>query len=74
MLTVQIFPHSTARLSTPPYTPHYACPENSNITNVSKASRKMISMYVSVYITQPPFTAKISGEKCGLYTVKYGML
>ena len=33
-----------------------------NITNVSKASRKMFTIYVSIYTTQLPFTAQICGE------------
>ena len=77
----------TPRLSTPPYTPHdpqpslnsliltplLAHPENSNITNVSKASRKLFTIFVSVYHTQPSFTGQICGEKCGLYTMEDGI-
>ena len=37
--------------------------ENSNITKVSKASRKMFTIYVSVYNVNPPFTAQICGGK-----------
>ena len=78
----------TPCLSTPPYTPHdsklslntliltplLAPPENSNITNVSKTSRKMFTIYVSVHNTQPLLQLKSVGKKCGLYTVKDGYI
>ena len=38
---------------------------------MSIASRKMFTIYVSVYNTQSPFTAQICGGNCGLYTAKY---
>ena len=35
-------------------------------------SRKMFTIYVSVYNTQPLLQLKYAREKCGLYTVKDG--
>ena len=34
----------------------------------------MLTIYVSVYNTQPRFTVQICEEKCGLYTVKDGTM
>ena len=69
----------TPCLSTPPYTPHdsqpslntpFGPPENSNITNVSKASRKCVQFMFLYIIHSPLLQLKSVGKKCGLYTVK----